>query len=87
MTNPVVEQFITFTPKEDNKLSYLDVLNINESCIIRQDNLYVKLENASVVFVEYVDNDIILHGTSNTPEKVYFTATLTPYGAKITARE
>lgn len=84
MSTPVVEQFITFTPNNDNKYSYLDVLNVNKSCVIRQDNVYTSLENASIIFVEHKTDGILLHGTTNTTDKLDFTATVTPYGTKIT---
>ena len=84
MSTPVVEQFITFTPNNDNKYSYLNVLNVNESCVIRQDNVYTSLENASIIFVEHKTEGVLLHGTTNTTDKLDFTATVTSYGTEIT---
>lgn len=87
MNTPTIEQFITFTPSDDNKYSFLNVLNVNESCIIRQNNVYTSLENASIVFVEHKTDGILLHGITNTPDKLEFTAIVTSYGTTIHLKE
>lgn len=78
-----IEQFITFTPKEDKQYSYLNVLNINNGCIIRHDSVYTKLENASVTLVEIKDNDVLVYGEINTEDDLQFIATVTLYGTTI----
>ncbi len=81
--NNKVEQFITFTTDNSDQPSYINILNINNSCIIRQNDIYVSLENASVLFTEPKGEDTLLYGYINTNDTLQFKAILTEYGVTI----